>query len=242
MKVYLGPYKSWFGPYQLAELLCFWVKPVKDEHGYPSKPAWVHKFGELLAYGSIKPEPSVGDVSDIFEDARKPTWLNRFLSWIHSKQSRTILVRIDRYDTWSMDATLGYIIRPMLYKLRADKHGAPYVDDEDVTEHLRSTAAPPKENEYDTDANHFLRWDYVLDEMIFAFDSLDGGPNQDWENQFTAGKYDFRFKKLDESGTSEMVRGPNHTAETDWEARKEYGKRIQNGFRLFGKYYQSLWD
>jgi hypothetical protein len=39
-----------------------------------------------------------------------------------------------------------------------------------------------------------------------------------------------------------MVQGPKHTAETDWDARKEYGNRIQNGFRLFGKYYQSLWD
>ena len=34
MKVKIGPYKNWFGPYQLAELLCFWAKEtVVDEYG-----------------------------------------------------------------------------------------------------------------------------------------------------------------------------------------------------------------
>ena len=38
MKAHIGPYKSWFGPYQLAELLCFWAKDVEDEYGMKSKP------------------------------------------------------------------------------------------------------------------------------------------------------------------------------------------------------------
>jgi len=46
MKVYIGPYKNWFGPYQLAEKLCFWVKPVTDKYGIKSKPDWVHNFGD----------------------------------------------------------------------------------------------------------------------------------------------------------------------------------------------------
>jgi hypothetical protein len=140
-----------------------------------------------------------------------------------------------------MDHTLALIVLPMLKQLKATKHGSPLVDDEDVPENLRSTAAGPKENEWDTDSNHFKRWDWVMDEMIFAFESLDGGINADWEEQFTTGDYDFRSVKQ-EDGNYLMVHGPNHTAETDWDARKEYGKRIQNGFRLFGKYYQNLWD
>ena len=28
----------------------------------------------------------------------------------------------------------------------------------------------------------------------------------------------------------------------DYEGIREYNKRISNGFRLFGKYYQGLWD
>ena len=29
MKITIGPYKSWYGPYQLAETLCFWAKEEK---------------------------------------------------------------------------------------------------------------------------------------------------------------------------------------------------------------------
>lgn len=238
MKVYIGPYKNWFGPYQLAEKILFWIPKKKDEYGYPHTDERVHKFGEWLAHGSIEPEPEVGQVR-IWSEDRKNTWLYKLLLWIDSKKKRNIKVRIDRWDTWSMDDTLSHIILPMLKKLRDNKQSAPYVDDEDVPEHLRSTAAPPKENEWDTDNNHFRRWDWVLDEMIFAFETK-AGVLQDWEDQFTTGEYDFQ-SVLREDGLYQMVRGPNMTAETDWDGRKAYAERIQNGCRLFGKYYQHLW-
>ena len=242
MKVKLGPYKDWFGPYQLAELICFWAKKEKDEYGIPRKPDWVHDFGEWLAHGKVLPEPAVGEVYDMWED-RPKTWLYRFLTWIHSKKNRTVYVHIDPWDIWSMDVTLGHIVRPMLKMLKDKKHGAPQVDYEDVPKELRPTkkeiAAYNKDGT--TDDKFFARWDWVMDEMIFAFESLDGGANQDWEYQFTTGEYDFQWKKL-ENGDSQMVRGEKHTAETDWDARKAYAERIQNGFRLFGKYFQNLWD
>lgn len=243
MRVKIGKYKSWWGPYQLAEILCFWAKKEKDEFGIPHKPDWVHRFGEWLAYGSVRPEPKPGEIYSLFDDDRKPTLLYRFLMWIDSKKSRTVDVRIDPWDIWSIDVTLGYIIRPMLRQLKETKHGAPMVDMEDVPDYLR--ASKEEQAEYNTngnpDENFFARWDWVLDEMIFAFDSLDGGPNQDWEHQFTTGKIEFLSKKLDNKH-SELIRGPNDTSETDWDARRAYAERIANGFRLFGKYFQALWS
>lgn len=239
MKVFIGPYKNWFGPFQLAELLCFWVKDVTDECGMKSKPHWVHQFGEWLAYGSVEPEQEVGEVSD-WNRERSETRLYKFLNWIESKRSRTIKVHIDKYDTWSMDDTLSHIILPMLKQLKDTKHGAPYVDDKDVPKELRSASAPPKENEYDTDANHFKRWDYALDEMIFAFEAKVGNM-KDWEDQFHTGEYDFKWKKL-ESGDFEMVRGEKDTSRWDVKEHKKFQKRISNGFRLFGKYFEALWD
>ena len=239
MRVRIGPYVNWFGAYQLAELLCFWVKEVPDEYGIKSKPDWVHNFGEWLAHGSVEPEPKVGEISS-WDRERHDTLLSRFLTWIHSKQKRTIKVQIDRWDTWSMDHTLGYIVLPMLKQLKATKHGSPFVDDKDVPAELRSTAAPPKENDYDTDENHFKRWDWVLDEMIFAFETK-AGSLEDWEDQFHTGEHDIQWKKL-EGGNSEMIRGPNDTSKYDMKGRKAYQKRISNGFRLFGKYYENLWD
>lgn len=246
MRVKIGPYKNWFGPYQLAQAIMFWVPKEKDEYGFPHTAERVHKFGEWLAHGSVRAKPKVGDVDKIFDDDRPETWIYKLLQWIDKKKKRKIHVHIDRWDTWNMETTLGYIVRPMLKQLFENKHGAPWVDDEDVPEELRSTSAreltEEEKNNGHTDDNHFKRWDWVMNEMIFAFESLDGGENQDWEDQFTTGEYDFRFEKIDEKGTSQMVRGPNHTAVTDWDARKAYAERIQNGFRLFGKYYQNLWD
>ena len=239
MKVRIGPYTNWFGPYQLAEKLCFWAKEEKDEYGIPRKPDWVHNFGEWLAYGSVEPDPEVGNVRSWDRD-RHETLLARFLSWVHSKKQRKIQVHIDRWDTWSMDDTLAHIILPMLKQLKATKHGAPWVAVEDVPKELR----PSKQevlaynNDGTTDEQFFARWDWVLDEMIFAFDSK---VNDGWEDQFETGTSDLQWKTL-EGGMSEMVRGPNDTKEYDWEGRKKYQERISNGFRLFGKYYENLWD
>ena len=239
MKVYIGPYTQWFGPYQLAEKLMFWVPKERDEYGFPRTADRVHRFGEWLAHGSIEPEPEVGEIFDLNRE-RHNTWIYKLLLWIDKRKKRKIQVRIDRWDTWSMDHTLAHIILPMLKQLDATKHGAPHVDDEDVPEHLRSTAAreltAEEKNYHAPDEHHFARWDWVLKEMMFAFESeLDDS----WEEQFHTGEGSLALKKL-ENGMSEMV--STGERKYDFEGRKEYQKRISNGFRLFGKYYQALWD
>jgi len=172
MKVVIGKYTTWIGPYQIADLLCWWVKKVPDEYGMKAKPDWVHNFGTWLA--------SNKDGTD--------SKLNTFCNWVESKRHRQIYVRIDKWDTWGMDHTLAQIILPMLLQLKASKHGAPNTEDVDVPKHLWSTNAEPKENEYDTDSNHFLRWDYILDEMIFAFESKRDGT---WQDKYSTGVPDW---------------------------------------------------
>lgn len=238
MKVYIGPYKNWFGPYHLAEKILFWMDKDKDDR--------VHNFGEWLAYGSVEPEPEFRTGADILSRKERPnTLLYRFLLWIESKRKRKIKIRIDPYDTWSMDSTLSMIILPMLKQLHATKHGAPLVDDDDVPEHLRSTTAEPRENEWDTDSNHFLRWNWIMDELIWTFEQLQ--PDCDWEDQYRTGKYDLRSVpcEWDENGKPsmyEMKDGPNHTAKIDHDGMTNHQNRINNGLKLFGKYYQGLWD
>ena len=167
--------------------------------------------------------------------------VRKFLDVIHPKID---YVKIDRWDTWSMDSTLGMIALPMLKQLQASKHGAPFVDDEDVPEELKSTSAPAKENEWDTDDNHFKRWDWVMDEMIFAFEHH---VNREWEESYRSGNIDWKSEACawDENGKATMYRqvdGPNNTYECDYEGMKVIEGRIRNGFKLFGKYYQNLWD
>ena len=190
MKVYIGPYRNWIGPYQIAKKLLFWMKKDDDR---------IWKFGEWLY---------------------KSNTLCRICEWIESKKKRETEIRIDKYDTWNMDHTLALIVLPMLKQLKATKHGSPCTDDEDVPENLRSTAAEPKDNEWDTDSNLFKRWDWVMDEMIYAFEmELD----EDWDLRI----YEKHGKDWPPEALAE---------------RKVIQDRIANGFRLFGKYYQGLWD
>lgn len=224
MFVKIGPHKNWYGPYQLAETLMFW-KPKHD--------GTVHRFGHWLA-GSVATE------GDDWAAETHTSWLYRAMNWIHKHQERAVRVRIDKYDTWNMDSTLCYIILPMLRQLKATKHGAPCVDDTDVPEELRSSSAAPKENEWDVDGNHFKRWDWVLDQMIWSFQQQH--PNCDWEAQFHSGVNDFYFEKQPDSNFSTLATGANHTAVFDREGYSAHSQRIDEGLRLFGKYYRALWD
>ena len=128
-------------------------------------------------------------------------------------KEQVLEVTIHDYDTWSMDYTLAPIILPMLIQLKETKHGAPQVDWEDVPRELRPSAEElhTSNKNGETDLHFFDRWDYVIDEMIYAFDCK---ANKD--------EVYMRF-------------------EDQKEIKKEQN-RISNGFRLFGKYYESLWD
>ena len=223
MKIYINNYRNhWISPYTILEKVCFWEKDRDVFYNHEDKPD--HKYEKWLKVLT----PICGAIM-------------RFLDFVHPKID---YVKIDRWDTWSMDHTLGKIILPMLKQLKETTHGAPFVDDEDVPEELKSTSAPPKENEYDTDANHFKRWDWALDEMIFAFEhKLDDS----WQDAFRSGVHDMKTVPVawDENGKATMyqwVDGPNNTYKCDYDGMKVVEERIQNGFRLFGKYYTSLWD
>lgn len=236
MKVYIGPHTNWFGPYQLAEKLLFWMDKHEDDR--------VHNFGNFLATGEFESSHKIRS-----DDERK-TLLYRFMLWVESKKKRKIEIRIDKYDTWNMDSTLSHIILPMLKQLKTTKHGGPHVDDADVPDELKSTSAPAKENEWDTDEHWFKRWDWVLDEMIFAFEcKLDDS----WQEKFRSGEHDLLWVENTDhqfanpktgkmESTWRMEKGPKDTYECDYEGMKVVEARIQNGFRLFGKYYQNLWD
>jgi hypothetical protein len=131
----------------------------------------------------------------------------------------------------------------MLKQLDTDKHGAPHVDDEDVPMELQSWTSPAKD-EYDTDGHHFARWDYVLNEMIFAFECK---VDDTWQEKFSSGEHDMKSVPCnwDENGKPTLYsfeKGPNHTYKCDYEGMQVVQKRITNGFRLFGRYYENLWD
>jgi hypothetical protein len=77
--------------------------------------------------------------------------------------------------------------------------------------------------------------------MIWAFaQKID----DDAERQFSSGKIDIKFDKVNIEGEDlyEMVKGPDDTYVFDREGWEKWNERKRNGFRLFGKYFESLWD
>jgi len=191
----------WISPYTVLEKIFFWREIDYDE---PIIDKWSDRLTPICQ------------------------GIQKVLDFIHPKIN---YVKIDQWDTWSMDYSLSHIIVPMLKQLKETKHGAPFVDDEDVPEELKSTSAPPKENEWDTDDNHFKRWDWALNEMIWAFEqNLDTNSE---EKFFDHAEWDEKEKDF----------GKNlHKIKIDQPGLKAHQDRKANGFRLFGKYYQGLWD
>ena len=175
------------------------------------------------------------DRCDKIGDWLSKTWVHDLCEWVESKRKRSIKVRIDKYDTWSMDSTLAYIILPMLKQLKETKHGTPNVDDKDVPKELRSSSAPKTKNEWIADDNRDARWDWVLDEMIWAFSQT----NKDWENEYYKELGEHHFEDT-ENNMSELVWDKKPVMDNS--GLKNHQKRINRGFELFGKYYCNLWD
>ena len=196
MKVNLGNYPS--------RLVCrIHTRYMDKKYGYIDWPIQYTRFETLL-------EKLQDAIQSVYDLVNVP-----FLD----KREQKVKVRIDHWDTWSMDHTLAYIVLPMLKQLKETKHGAPNVDLEDVPEGLRPTNTEEWQKLYneggETDDKFFERWDWVMDEMIHAFEQKN---KDDWQS------YYYEYNKW------------------DMEGMKAEQERISNGFRLFGKYYENLWD
>lgn len=205
MKVKIGPYPS-------RLTANFHTNYMQKRYGY-------HKWPEQTTF-----ENFLEKLEDIVQTMYSP--INYFLD----KRSQKINVKIDPWDTWGMDHTLAYIVVPMLKQLKETKHGAPVVDNEDVPEELRMPDGWYEEkykHNGETDPNFFKRWDWVMDEMIWAFEQK----TIDWEEQYYGEWVEDESKLF----------GGYHINADD-EGRKAHHERMVNGFRLFGKYYECLWD
>jgi len=227
MKVYLSNYRNhWLSPYTILEKVVFWREIDYDEPIINKLSDWLDPFCEFI---------------------------KKVLDFVHP---RITYVKIDRYDTWSMDHTLANIILPMLKQLKATKHGSPMVDLEDVPEEMRTTTTEDWDSQltfafYNEDPNlddpHFGkynnihdRWNYVLDEMIFAFEHF---VDDSWEDAYSSGVIDHKFVPCEDNPNLRTIEdGPNHTYVCDFDGLKKVYARMDNGFRLFGKYYRGLWD
>lgn len=223
MKVWISKYRNhWISPYTILKKVCFWEKDddifynLNDEPNAPYE-KWVN-FLDPICVG-----------------------IQKFLDFIHP---RFEYVKIDYWDTWSMDHTLAHMILPMLKQLRDTKHGSPMVEDEDVPEHLRAVKKPKRRKNdvrntlqvhaVDMDDENNLvhdKWNWVLNEMIWAFEQK--VCDDDDEMKF------FNYTGCKNTIPWDKDYDP---PKVDWEGLRAHQARKTNGYRLFGKYYEGLWD
>jgi len=186
MKVKIGSY-----PYRLV---CnIHARYMQKKYGYTDWPA----------------EQSYEEhVLEAVEDAVQRAY--NVFNWLwFDRLKQKIKVRIDKWDTWSMDHTLAHVILPMLVQLKATNHGYPA----NLTE---------------------KKWDGIMDEMIWAFEQkcrYDG-----WEGDY----YEYRELGLEEDKGDSLF-----GLKLVWEDKEGFAAhqlRMTNGFKLFGKYFENLWD
>ena len=209
MKIYKNrPKNNWLSPYSIVETLIFWREINYEEPLVEN----ILKYSKLPWF------------CDRLYDIRM--FFNRDINYI----------KIDPWDAWSFEHTLSPIIAPMLRELKRQKHGAPFVEDEDVPSNLRSRKGGKIGNpdihriDDEVDPKFFRRWDYILDEMIWTFETLS---MDDHEGQFYDHTESRKIKDLNKSIRKLKV---------DRVGLKKHNDRINNGLRLFGKYYRALWD
>lgn len=218
MKVFISSYSRWWHPDRI--LLPFkYILDISDEDFYGS---FLNNYDGVVGR---------------FEK----TWIGRYLKSKSNGTQQKIYVKVDRWDVWNMDSTLSHIVLPMLQELKKSKQGSPMVDSEDVPEELRPTEEPDADNGY-IDNTHHERWSYVLDEMIWAFEQK--------RRHWWQGDYVIEHAEFDLDDTEEVDVDGEKLYELKWknegkydrEGEKKHQERMSNGFRLFGKYYEALWD
>lgn len=209
MKVKIGPYATYYGPYQIVGILKFVGVPKQTREN----------FAEWLT----------------------ETWFGRLCERIQLwRNSKRVYVRIDNTDTWNFAETLAHIILPMLEQHKKNNHGSPSVDDEDVPAYLRRSAAPPvDETSGNTDELWHFRWQWVLDEMIWAFSQINDPNNED---HFWSREWHEAFDDPDMENALAAVREKSESEIFDRAGYEAHHARINRGTTLFGKYYRSLWE
>lgn len=153
------------------------------------------------------------------------SFINRDIKYIH----------IDPWDAWSLEHTLSPIILPILQELKRVKHGAPFIADEDVPKNLRVGAKGTGDSDVhklfeDNDNTFFERYDYILDEMIWTF------------TQLSMDDHEAPFYDHTESSKEPDLNKSVRKLKVDRVGLKKHNARIDNGLRLFGRYYRHLWD
>lgn len=163
------------------------------------------------------------------------------------RKNRKVKVTIDRYDTFSLDATLAHVIHPALIAFKEARLKMPGVP----------TAFFTDEDPVDKTGNHTeeameaaeKRYVEFLDECIWVFGEYINGDAG--EEEFRKVKPEFEAMTADErwaysfneepSGIPNISRPYRATHDYDREGIEKYHERKRLALENFGKHFQTFW-
>lgn len=157
------------------------------------------------------------------------------------KGKRKVKIHIDNYDTWNMYHTLAMLIVPMLKQLKEEKCGIPadFVNERDKE---YATGWHEQLELFNDDLDYYKgeserQWYMTLDHMIWAFEQVLSDENEPyWEpmtpEEIAEQEKHMRANGLDFTFPYKIIRNK----------MEQYEQQKQEGFDLFAKYFQNLWD
>lgn len=165
--------------------------------------------------------------------------------------SNRLAVRVDKFDTWSLDNTLAHIILPALLQLKASQAGIPSDLSSDIAEQMDGQLVfdfihDDKDEVFD---KRIKEWDHIMNKMIWSFQQIVKG---DWDDKYHHREPEFKWTDSEHTVVDPVTGKTEHLREMKdmnpgghWFDRSGYNlhhERIQEGLDLFGRYYMNLWD
>ena len=172
-----------------------------------------------------------------------------FRNFNKGPKERKVEVKVEKWDTYSMDHTAALIILPLLLQLKQTKHGVP--------SELVARTGGDTDNNYcfdfiQEDENVVFdklceQWDEILDKMIWSFQQL---VDESYDSKYHHGHMKLGWKPVEITNPTTGVVETMHEMVDENPGEHWYDHvghalhedRIQEGLELFGKYYRNLWD
>lgn len=147
------------------------------------------------------------------QNSKKLSILSKVFNKYNSYQKRKVYIKIDDYDVYDLDYTLSLIIEPALKKLLNDEWLSFKVDNEDLPKELQIS-----DDEYKLISFTYLENDPRIPEI---YNRLEQQP------KYIINKMIYAFNILNSTESDKI--------------KEDYKKEIDEGLRLFGKYFRNLW-
>lgn len=220
MKVKIGPYIEWWGPYQLADLLQrFGVSEDK-----------CHDIGTWIADNT-----PMSKICQWIYDKRKrrvEVHIDDFDVWNMDSTLAHIILPMLKILKEKKHGS------PMVDDEDVPEHLK--CPNYTRNESLQLDMFGCEETDKLIWESFHKKWEYILDEIIWAFEQK----NTDWEEQYWKAKPEIDWEATKANGDEEKgyVTIWKQEGSLDIEGYTRHQERMNKGFALFGKYYCGLWD